>query len=243
MALVKKIKADDYLRRFVDYCKSRFGGNLIAVGVFGSYALGYFDKKKSDYDVFVILKNPDKISRNAVERKFKKISFQYLLSEDELIQRTHFGHWTLFITLLTSARVVYSTKDYKRVLWRLKKINLFEKLIDLAALEAKTNSEIKSLAKLKGYNAVKWALPSVRKRLQMLSYIRRKKLIWGLKNNLKRNKDILSKRERKFLLELNARLRKRSEAFSEYDREISTEIIHKINREIILHLGSLLNVR
>lgn len=240
MVLVKRIKVDDYLNKFSDYCKNKFGSNLIAVGVFGSYALGYFDKKRSDYDIFVILKEPMRVSKESVQRKFKRISFQYLLSEEELIRRANFEHWTLYITLLTSARVFYAIREYKKILRKLRKLNLFDNLIDVRVIEYKTEKEIGVLRKVKGYSAVKWALPAIRKRLQMLTYIRRRKLIWSLKNNFKINKDILSNRERKFLIELNKRLRKRSEEFSEYDRDVSIELLHRINREIVLCLESVL---
>jgi len=64
MLFFKKIKPDRYLKKFIDYCKEQYGGNLLAIVIYGSYPWGYFNKKKSDYDVFVIFKDVFSFSRN-----------------------------------------------------------------------------------------------------------------------------------------------------------------------------------
>jgi len=76
--LIRKIKPDNYLKKFIEYCREKFGDNLVAVVVFGSYAWGYFDKKKSDYDLFVILRG--KIIDQENVRKKPYLNLTYLPS-------------------------------------------------------------------------------------------------------------------------------------------------------------------
>lgn len=238
--LVKRIRADEYLRKFVDYCKDKFGNNLVAIIIFGSYAWGYFDKKKSDYDVFVIFRDKVPKGKLQIKKKFGRMAIHYFCKADELLRNAHFGHWTSYITLLKSAKVLYATKEYKKFLRELKKTNLFEKAIDVASVEAKTIVKANSLKERKGFKAAKWALPSIRVQLQMLTYVRYHKLIWNLSKNLRKNRDILTKKERGFMKELNKKVRKRDDSFGEGDKKIALDLMYKLNKEIALHLGDLL---
>ena len=129
--------------------------------------------------------------------------------------------------------MLYFTKEYKKFLKEIKKTDFLERLVNTAVIQAKTKFELKSLEKIKGYNAAKWALPSIRKRLQFLAYIRKRKLIWNLKRVIRINKDLLNKEERKFILNLGKRVKKRKDSFSKLDREISVELIKKLNHEIV----------
>ncbi|MBS3094086.1 nucleotidyltransferase domain-containing protein [Candidatus Pacearchaeota archaeon] len=230
---VKKIRPDDYLKRFIGFCRDEYKEELIAIGIFGSYTLGYFNKNKSDYDVFVIFKNKTPKGEIKIKKKFPKISLHHFCTREELANKIYLGHFTIFITLLTSARMLYFTKEYKKFLKEIKKTDFLERLVNTAVIQAKTKFELKSLEKIKGYNAAKWALPSIRKRLQFLAYIRKRKLIWNLKRVIRINKDLLNKEERKFILNLGKRVKKRKDSFSKLDREISVELIKKLNHEIV----------
>ncbi|MBI5803773.1 hypothetical protein HY450_00850 [Candidatus Pacearchaeota archaeon] len=44
MSFFRSIKPDNYLKRFIDYCKKEYGDNLLAIVIYGLYAWGYFDK-------------------------------------------------------------------------------------------------------------------------------------------------------------------------------------------------------
>jgi len=169
-----------------------------------------------------------------IKRKFPKIAIQYFMTTEELLNNTHFGHWTSYITLLKGGRILYTTKGFKKFLKKLKKKNLFEELIDIAGIEYKYQYERKELKKRKGFKAVKWALPSIRKRLQLLTYIRKHKLIWKIGKNIQLNKDILNKEERKFLLNLNKKLKNRSKNFNKKDEKRTIDILNKLNKEIII---------
>jgi len=234
--MIRRIKVDANLRKFVDYCKKRFGDNLVAIVIFGSYAFGYFDKKKSDYDLFVLLKEEVNVDKKKIIGKFDKIVVHYLSSEEEMFHQDHFVHFTSYITLLKSGRAVYATKEYKKFLRKLKGLNLFESAVDVGAISAKTYFEIGALKKKRGFKAVKWALPAIRKRLQLLTFVRRRRLVWDLKKNLKLNRHVLDKSERDFVQDLDKRVMNRSEKFSREDREKAVEILEKVRDEIVRRL-------
>lgn len=236
MANLRRIRADNYLKNFIDYCKVKFGDNLMAIVIYGSYAWSYFDKKESDYDVFIIFKNFVPEGKEDIAKRFRKITIQYYITAEELVRKVHLGHWTSYITLLKSAKILYSTKEYEKFLRKLGKINLLEKLIDIASIEGKTLQRIENLKKLKGYKASKWALPSIRVQLQMLTYLKYNKLIWDLKENLEKNKENLTDEEILFLEKLDGKVKSRSNEFSRKDRDIALGILSRLNGEIILNL-------
>jgi len=237
MLFFKRIHADSYLKGFIDYCKEEYRNNLLAIVIYGSYAWGYFDNQKSDYDVFVIFKNKTpkdkKVADKEFKKKFPKVSLQYYCSDDELIHKVNEGHWSVYITLLKSGRILYMTKDYKSFLKRLKKIDFIERLFDTAAMEYKAKFEIDALKKIKGYKAAKWALPSIRKRLQLLTYIRKRKAIWSIKKVIKLNRDIFTKEESKFILDLDKSVKNRDETFGKKEREVAIRILNKLNSQIL----------
>lgn len=237
MLWLKKIKSDEYLKNFVEFCKEKYRDNLIAITIYGSYPWGYFDKKKSDYDVFVIFKDKILKSKKSAQKeflkKFPKISLQYFCTAEELLRKVEEGHWSIYITLLKSARILYYTKEYKKFLKELKKVDFIEQLMDTAAMEFKANFEIEALKKSRGYKAAKWALPSIRKRLQLLTYIRRKKAIWNIKKVVRLNKDVLTKEEREFIVGLDRRVKTRQNSFTKQDKNKAIEILKNLNHQII----------
>ena len=232
--LIRKKRADKYLQDFINFCKEKYKDNLIAIVIYGSYPWGYFNKEKSDYDVFVIFSDKTPKNKREIEKKFPKITLQYFCTSEELIDKVSRGHWSVYITLLKSARVLYATKEYKKFLKRLKKIDFIEQLIDTVSIEFKTGFEIKELKKKRGYVALKWALPLLRKRLQLLTYIKRKKAIWNLRKVVRLNKKVLGKDERGFILNLDKRVRKRENKFSPEDRKMTLKILKKLNEEILI---------
>jgi len=244
MLFIRRIRKDNCLKEFVSYCKEKYGDNLVAIVIYGSYAWGYFDKEKSDYDIFVILKErveeSKKLAQKRITRKFPKVSLQYFCSMDNLLFKVREGHWSIYITLLKSARAIYATREYRWFLRELRKMDFVKEVFNLAAMEYKAKFEKDALRKVKGYKAAKWALPSVRKRLQLLTYIRRGRTVWNLKKIVRLNKDILTKEEGKFLMELDKKVRMRSEKFGKKDEGIVIRILDKLIYELLAkELGSI----
>lgn len=113
-------------------------------------------------------------------------------------------------------------------------MNFLEKLTDTIAMRYKAKKEIKVLKRINGYKASKWALPSIRKILQLLTYLRKNRLIWNLKKVVRLNKDILTKDEIKFIINLDKSVKKRKNLFTKKDKEISIDILNKLNHEILI---------
>ena len=238
MLLIRKILPDNYLKKFINFCKEKYQDNLIAIMVYGSYAWKYFDKKDSDYDIILLFKEnaPDKKS---IAKQFKKISLQYSLTSDEVLTNAHLGHFTTYITILKGGRILYKTKEFNKLIRQLRKTNPLDKVIDIAVIEAKSLYLKKELKRLNKFKAVKWALPSLRKSLQLLTFIRKNRLVWKLNKNLKLNKDVLTKEEILFIKELNKKLLKRSDNFTKKDKQISINILDKINSEILFYINKI----
>jgi len=239
MAEGGRIKPDSYLKGFIDYSKKEFGDNLAAVVIYGSYVWGYFDKKKSDYDVFVIFRDEVPEGKEKLARKFPKVSLQYFVTTGELLDKAHFGHFTSYITLLKSGKVVYKTKEYDLFLRKMKGSNLFGKVIDIVGFEAKFFRKRKMFENRLGFKAAKWALPSIRVGLQLRIFVVKRKLVWDLRKVIDYNKDILDKKESKFLIDLEKKVLKRSEDFKRKDREIALSIFDKVSKETFLSLAEI----
>lgn len=234
--IVKRARLDNYLKKFRQFCLEKFGDELVAIGVYGSFGKKYFSKKKSDYDVFLIFRDKVLRGKTTIKKRFPKISLQYFCTLKELGNRINLGHFTIYITLLKDAKMLYFTNEYKNFLREIKKIGFLEKMADTLAMQAKTNFEIKSLKDLKGYSAIKWAFPSIRKRLQFLTYVRKKRILWNLNKVLTANKSLLNSEERKFILKLNKELNRRGNSFSKKDERRCIDIIKKLNSLIIKEL-------
>lgn len=176
--LIQKIKPDKYLKKFINEYKLKYGDELIAIVIYGSYAFGYFDENKSDYDVFMIFKNKVPKIEGVMPKEHPKIFFQYFCNTQYLLDKVKEGRWSVYITLLKSAKVLYYTKDYVKFLERIDKINPSKKLIKKLTRE-KIKKEKKGFRENRGYKAVKWIFPSIRKRLQILVYLKIGKRILG----------------------------------------------------------------
>ncbi len=228
------MRKDAYLNNFVSYCKKRFD-NLVAIIVYGSYAWGYFDKKKSDYDVFVIFKGKVPRGKTEIRRKFKRISLPYFCSTDFLEKRKGLEHWASYITLIKVGKTLYKTKDYEEFLEKLKRRNLLKEK-NISAIKRKIKYEKNALIRLRSFKALKWAFSSIRKRLSLLSYVKNKKLIWKFEEVLFANKNFLTKNEIDFLKELERKIKKRDSEFNQSDKKNSLKILEKIDKELLTKL-------
>jgi hypothetical protein len=234
--MLRKIKPDSYLKNFIDFCKKRYKKNLIAIGIYGSYAWGYFDKEKSDYDIFLIFNSKIKKEIKILSNKFKKISVQYFCSKADLLELIKEGHWSPYITFLTSARMLYFSKDYEKFINQLKKTDFVKNLKDTKRIEWKAKFDEDCIKKSKDYDGAKYALPALRSRLQLLTYIKYRKPIWDLKRIIKLNKDFLTLEEQRYLTKLNKSVRQRKNVFN---KKMAINLLNKINRKILFLLKNL----
>jgi len=227
--LLKGMKSDIYLKKFINHSKKKFKENLIAIVIYGSYPWKYFDKTKSDYDIFAIFKNKPLRNRKEINKKFPKISLQYFCTEKELIEKIKKGHFSIYVTLLKSAKVLYKTKEYSKFLKELKTIKFSKKKFIKKTID-KTDFELKVLRNNNGYVGAKCIFPSIRKRLQLLTYVEKNKLIWDLK---KVSKKFLDKNERNFVLKLDKKIKNRSNKFDKKDKIEVVRILNKLNKKLV----------
>ena len=233
--MLRKIKLDSYLKKFVDFCKKRYGKNLIGIGIYGSYVLGYFDKEKSDYDVFLIFNH--KIKKDEIiQKQFRKITVQYFCSSKDLLKLIKEGHWSPYITFLTIAGMLYYSKDYKIFINKLRKIDFIKNLNNTERIEWKSRFNIDTIKRSKGYKGTKYTLPALRSRLQLLTYIKYKQLVWDLSKVVKLNKDILTDKEQKFLLQLDKLVYERKNIFPH--KKMAIKILNRVNKNILCLLES-----
>jgi len=229
--MLKRIKPDSYLTKFVGFCKKRYGKSLIAIGIYGSYAWGYFNKEKSDYDVFLIFNSKLRDEKKILQKKFKKISVQYFCDKEDLLKLIKEGHWSPYITFLKSAKMLYFSKDYKILIKKMRKINFIDNLKNIDRIKWKIRFDKEVIEKNKGYGGAKYTLPALRSRLQLLTYIKYKKLIWDLSKIIKLNKDILTYEESKYLVELDKSVKLRKDIFP--NKEIAMKILNKVGNKIL----------
>ena len=225
--VVKKAKFNLYLKDFVYFCKKRYGKNLEGIEIYGSYIFGYFDKEKSDYDIFLIFNKKMKNEGKFLEKKFPRISIQYFCSEDELFELIKIGHWSLYITLLTSARMLYFNKKYGNFLKKLRRVDFIKNIKNIKRIKWKRQFD-KRVMGGRGGKWVKYSLSALRVRLQFLTYARSRRLVWDLERNINLNKDFLDDSEKEFLLSLNEKVFFRKRKFSLFERKKAIAILNKL---------------
>jgi len=219
---------DIYLKDFVEYCKDKFGGNLEAIVIFGSYSLGFFDEEESDYDTIIIFKNKIPKGKNEINKRFSKVTLHHFITEENLSEIIHEGRWSVYITLLKSVKVLYKTKEYDNFLNKLKKINFWKETDNLKRLKFKDRADKEHLKRVKGYKAIKVIYASTRKRLQILTHLRKKKLIWDYNKNLEINNEFFNKEEIIFLRDLRKKNFSRNKDFTNDDKKRALKILDKL---------------
>ena len=223
-----KMIRDVYLKKFVDYCKGKFGKELVGIVIFGSYSLGFFNKRESDYDVIVIFKDKIPKSKTEIKRNFERITLHHFLTEKDLLKKIYEGRWSIYITLLKSSKILYQTKEYNSFLKKLKKLNFLKETDNLNRFKFKDKIDKKHLKEVKGYKAVKLSFASIRKRLQILTYLKKKKLVWDFDKNLIINKQFLNKKEMVFLKNLKEKNYSRDNKFGVKDKREALKILNKL---------------
>lgn len=229
--MLKKIKLDSYLKPFVDFCKERYSPNLMGIGIYGSYAWGYFDKNKSDYDVFLVFNKKIEDESKLITNKLEKISVQYFGTTEEVSELIKEGHWSLYITLLKSAKMLYFSNEYKQFFNELKNTNFVKNLQNTDRIKFKAKFDRDQIQKMEGYPAIKYAFPALRSRLQLLTYAKYQKPIWDLNKVISLNKDFLTSNEQNLLIRLNKSVRERRNDY--FDKDFAINTLDKINKEIL----------
>lgn len=141
------------------------------------------------------------------------------------------GHWSVYITFLKSSRMLYYSRDYRVLFDKIGKIDFIKNLKNFDRIKWKAKFDRGCIKKGRSYDGAKYALPALKNRLQLLTYINSRKLILNLDKLIKLNKDILTLREGRFLIRLDKFVKGRKDVL--YDKKIAIKILDKINREIL----------
>lgn len=233
---------DTYLAAFVADVRERYGDNLRAVLVYGSYVEGYFDPEESDYDILLFLgRQPDPEHRPAVEQKFPKVSLMYYLTMEELEERIRNGSWSLYIAVLKGAATLYQDTAFERFVADLEKVDM-RKIISseegLQKIRDKFEDEINTQTESEGFEAIKWFIPTLRRMLQIHTYLRTHKTVWSLEDNLKTAQTVLDDDDMAFIKDVQQRLLYRSTEFSPDDTRRAAAILENLGNTVVDKLST-----
>ena len=225
---------DGYLKNFLDFCVKQLGKNLEAMTIYGSYGGKNFNKDRSDYDIFIIVKNKkgEKRFRKIVKSKFKKISLQYFATIKELSDKIKEGNWAIFIALVYTGKVIYSNKRFSSFINKTRKNGINARKSLGRYVGGRNQEEFNIAKKLTGWKFIKWVYASMRKRLYLISYSRFSKSKFNFLADLKSNKDLFSTKEILLLKNLNKKYNNRAHKINSDERRLYLSILKRTN-EII----------
>ncbi len=173
----------------------RYKNNLAAILIFGSANTGHFVKGKSDIDIIILLKKKDKLNfEKEKEDLFKKtrpfnwsiVHFKTLKEYGEHIYKE--ASWSSWITVILGSEKIYSTKEFLKFKNELIKRPISKKKLK-EYLDDKDDVEIKGYFKrLNGYDLTKSLMSHLRRKLQIITYFKTQKLIFGYEKCLEKNK-------------------------------------------------------
>ena len=149
------------------------------------------------------------------------------------------GHWSPYISFLVSAKMIYYSPNYKKFILTLKNMDFVKSLLSTKRIEWKAKFDKECIRKSRGYKGVKYTLPALRSRLQLLTYIKNRKLVWNLSELIKLNLDLLDINEQKLLLHLDKIVKKRKQNFNISEKNKSVKLLDKITKSILLSLKTI----
>lgn len=233
MITIRKIKSDPYLKKFIQYCKEEHKDNLTAIAIYGSRVWGSFNKK-SDYDIFLIVKNKSgaKKIREKSREKFKQVSLAYYVTIDELKKRINNGEWAVYFVLKEHAKTLHQTAEYKSFLKWIKNYKPNIKIYLKRYVKKRNQEDFKALHGRKGWSFIKWVYLSIRKRLYMITYSRFGKSSYGFIKDIQKNKDIFSKEELNLLANLHKKYYNRKKKTNKKTKMLLTDVFKKVNNQI-----------
>ncbi len=189
--------------RIVNTCIKRYGNNLAAVLIFGSYNTGKFVKGISDINLIILFKK-----KNSIKFQSEYDILYHNLFADIPVSITHFriiedyrrhiygeGSWSSWITVINGSKAIYSTKEFE--LFR-------QKLLEKPILGAHLLSYLlhKDEIELKGYfkRIREWDLTKaiffyIRRKLQVINYLNGNNLEFDYQKSLRNIKHIEHEKE------------------------------------------------
>ncbi|PSO44439.1 hypothetical protein BRC21_01380 [Candidatus Saccharibacteria bacterium SW_7_54_9] len=184
-------------------------------------------------------RQPDPEHRPAMEQKYPRISLMYYLTIPELQQRIENGSWSLYITTVKGAEALYQDETFKQFANGLQDFDMRKHISNQEATQKiteKFDEEIKAQSQREKFEAVKWFVPTIRRMLQILTYIRYHQTVWGLQENLDMLQNRLANDDMAFMRQMQQRLLDRSTSFSPGDKQCAVAILNKLRNAVLNEL-------
>lgn len=235
-----QVQKDAYLDSFLADARERFGDNLQAVLIYGSYIEGYFDPAVSDYDVMLFFaQEPSPDHKTGLEQRFPRVTLMYYLTLDELDNRIQQGSWSLYIAILRGAVVLYQDEEFRRFTADLENLDMQKVLSDgktVKKIREKFETEIQVQSEREGLEAIKWFVPTLRRMLQVLTYLETNKTVWGFEENMATNQNIFTDEQLNFIKDMQEKLMHRSDDFEEQDKQQAVRVLTKLSNIVLSKL-------
>jgi len=230
---IRKTKPDKYLTNLLDYCNSQYDKEIIAIVNFGTYVWGNFDKKRSDYDTFFVVKDSKKkyISKD-VRKKFPKISIAYFNTIQELKNQVTRGEWAVYYVLNNKAKILCHKKEYKSFLLWLSKHKFNTKKTLKRYAKFRSRQDMNEIKNRQGWRFTKWLYLSIMKRVFLITQSTYGKSSLNFQKDLEKNKYLFNKEEIAELYRLYKNYRSRKST-PRTKRKLIVNILKKLNIEIV----------
>jgi predicted nucleotidyltransferase len=235
---MKSAQLDKYLHECLPAIKESYRSNLAAILIYGSYVEGYFDATESDYDLLVFLQEePEPDQSHAILEKYPKLSFQYYETLSALRERIMAGSWAVYMALEHQAQALFVTKEFETYLDELHELD-FRPILTAKVLQngtflekaAKEDQILKDMPPT--FTAIKWIVPTARRRLQLLTYLTTNKCVWSLKDNLAITRKYLSDKHFRLILSLEQRLQHRDAEITSSEKDSAVELLGQLTNLI-----------
>jgi len=210
---------DKRLEGIVEKLKARYGENLAAIVIFGSYVLGLYKEGKSDIDSIILIKERAGIEDLAAEgtRLFQEMTEERLSVQEfnvlfeyeaDLYERGRFTSWAT-MQKQKGCEVAYKTREFEEFLERLKRKPL-EKGKVLKTVREKDDFDLKVyLGEAEGFRKTVCLFGHLRRKLQILNYYTDNQLEFDYDDCLRSVFNLLDREDVKKLENLNGKYKSR----------------------------------
>jgi hypothetical protein len=141
--------------------------------------------------------------------------------------------------VVKGAEVLYQDERFKQFVNGLKDLDMRKHISNKEAtrkITEKFDEEIKAQYRREKFEAIKWFVPTSRRMLQILTYIRYHQTVWSLQENLDMLQDRLADDDMAFMRGMQQRLLHRSTSFSPGDKRCAVAILHKLRNTVLNEL-------
>ncbi len=188
---------EKHLENIKNFLLKRYQDNLAAILIFGSVNTGHFIEGKSDIDHIIFLKKLNGLDLNKeTEFLLEKLKKEYSATQyfnslegfkDYIRKRKSFS---TYITIVSGdgSRVIYSTPEFEKFRKNLKRNPLTQEDL-IKYIKEKDEFELRGyFNKIRGYNLTKSMMAHIRRKMQIINYLKNKSFIFDYEKCLRNMK-------------------------------------------------------